>query len=680
MDPDINPFHELYVTEVASPKEFAVLFSPFLVRHALPLFQQGNLVIKGSQGSGKSMLLSLLKPEIRCAYHKAGKTFPVPQHIASFIGAGINITRSGATNFGQRPLGRDPKMEEMLFPLYFSDFVNYWVVRDVLRSITSMLENPDAFDHLVCKEHLDGFARQLAGEDCWFGYLDGVRSYGDLVDRLDQRIAVYRRFQQFNLDYLPKEIDSSKTAVGEPISRTARCLQETRALTKSAPVLVRIDELHVLYVSDELRSGLGPKYKQVINKALGTRDPFVSYKIGTRSYAWDDNLTVFGTTASLERDRDFRIVDLDELLRRKENRKTWIFPGFARNVFARRLEWAGLDLRKAAKPLKAVMGCALGSEEAAERYAGRSDAVRALRIKCHWPAEWTDFLKSLYGKNKLSAMLAAAWANQAGIKGRANMLAGPPPEDNRPWERTYWRKERIRQALLQLATNCAQRLVWAGEDDILALSGGNILVFVSLCQHVWDAFLQSERGKSEGERTDPLHSSIEPSIQAVGIHGASVYWYEKIPEGTGGHDRQRFIDRLGTVFKEHLTKDRAMSYPGHNGFSLLKEEFTLNMVVRDFLTNAAEYGDLHAIRHTTKSKNRKQRIKWYLNPVLSPYFKIPESHVKEPLYVTVSQVLDWMADAEIPGAISPVKTSRASSSVGQLTLFEDRIGGQGNDE
>jgi hypothetical protein len=43
-----NPFHDLYVTETARPKEFVQLFSPNLVPHALLLFQPGNLVLKGT--------------------------------------------------------------------------------------------------------------------------------------------------------------------------------------------------------------------------------------------------------------------------------------------------------------------------------------------------------------------------------------------------------------------------------------------------------------------------------------------------------------------------------------------------------------------------------------------------------------------------------------------------------
>ncbi|RZJ78267.1 MAG: hypothetical protein EOO47_14345 [Flavobacterium sp.] len=58
----INPFHELYVGESVGPDKFVGLFSNVIVEHALSLFQPGHVVLKGLPGSGKSMLLNLLKP------------------------------------------------------------------------------------------------------------------------------------------------------------------------------------------------------------------------------------------------------------------------------------------------------------------------------------------------------------------------------------------------------------------------------------------------------------------------------------------------------------------------------------------------------------------------------------------------------------------------------------------
>jgi hypothetical protein len=69
--------------------------------------------------------------------------------------------------------------------------------------------------------------------------------------------------------------------------------------------------------------------------------------------------------------------------------------------------------------------------------------------------------------------------------------------------------------------------------------------------------------------------------------------------------------------------------------------------IASFLGNSADYGDLYEVPHTTKEKNRKQRKKWYLIPILSPYYQIPESHVKEPYYVTNPQVARWLQAAGI---------------------------------
>src|SRR5205823_971259 len=101
---------EPYIAETVPPEQFVSLFSPFLVKDVqdgLALFQPGNVILKGVQGSGKSMLLNLLKPEFRIAYKKAGEEMPIPRKLSRFIGAGINLTRSVAIDFGQRTIEPD---------------------------------------------------------------------------------------------------------------------------------------------------------------------------------------------------------------------------------------------------------------------------------------------------------------------------------------------------------------------------------------------------------------------------------------------------------------------------------------------------------------------------------------------------------------------------------------------
>ena len=68
-----NPFAELYVTESIGTETFAKLFSPILARESQThaLFQPGNIVLTGLQGSGKTALLNLMRPEVMIAYRKA---------------------------------------------------------------------------------------------------------------------------------------------------------------------------------------------------------------------------------------------------------------------------------------------------------------------------------------------------------------------------------------------------------------------------------------------------------------------------------------------------------------------------------------------------------------------------------------------------------------------------------
>jgi hypothetical protein len=103
-----------------------------------------------------------------------------------------------------------------------------------------------------------------------------------------------------------------------------------------------------------------------------------------------------------------------------------------------------------------------------------------------------------------------------------------------------------------------------------------------------------------------------------------------------------------------------MSYPGYNGFSLTNESLGEDGDVARFLGDAVDYGDLFDAPHTTKHKDARQRTKWYLSPILSPYFRLPESHVKEPMYVDVATVRAWLGELKI---VPPPPTSHRARKV-----------------
>ena len=133
--------------------------------------------------------------------------------------------------------------------------------------------------------------------------------------------------------------------------------------------------------------------------------------------------------------------------------------------------------------------------------------------------------------------------------------------------------------------------------------------------------------------------------------------------------RQRFISFVGsTIFYKRMYEDKPMSYPGANGFSLKISDLKNHQDIERLLNDAVDYGDLYDAPHTTKTPDREKRKKWYLNPILSPYFRIPDSHTKEPLYVTAEEITSWLEAAESGGESVAVNYKKEDQG-GTPTLF-----------
>jgi hypothetical protein len=641
-----NPFFELYVGDRLSSEEYVTIFSPFLVDFAEALFLPGNIVVTGVQGSGKSMLLSLLKPDIRLAYTEGSKDFPVAKRMRNFIGAGINLAHSNAIDFGYRKsVGDDAEMS-----LLFGDFVNYSITLDLLSSLRKLAkveataaEIGIKFDH----QHQRALAKAICRDDVWEGYLKGCADLIDIESKMRLRINSYRSFLHMNDQDFKQEIRETKTAIGDPISALVQCMIESQIIGERTNVFVHIDQYeelaNITYGPDSTID-----YRAVINRALAKRDRFVSYRIGTRGHAWHSHAKIFGVQAKLEEERDYKFIDLDEKLRRDENAKNWIFPKFAADVFARRLRYA--DLTKSndgAALLNVVFGEGLTPEQKGLRYGGKNRS-RAVRPHETWPSSVRADLKQLAENSPLSARLGEAWILQKGII--ANVIEEPWNDRSHQW----WKKERIDLALLQIAGRCAQRPFWCGRSEVIDLSGGNILIFMSICQIIWDMWLQI--GSGDAEKVEL--KEIEPDIQAVGILQASQYWLKKISQETGrSSERLRFVRGIADKFSVSLLSNQKLSNPGHNGFSVADEDLERAPDVRDFLEELTDYGNLLMLRHTTKEKDRRSRRKWYLNPILCPQFKLPYKRLKEPRYVSAAEVADWMMQAGIRPKAGPEQLS-----------------------
>jgi hypothetical protein len=667
----LNPFHFLEVTETAPPDEFVELFSDYLVQHAMALFQKGNVVIRGIEGSGKSMLLYLFKPEVRIAYDRAQKPFPVPSSLQPFISAGINFTKSGAAEFGQRRLALGHGDEDI--PLLFADYFNHLVVVDLLQSLMKLdreLRSNRAelgIDSLC----FDAFAAALARDACWFGSLRQVDSFASLIDALERRVQTYRAFMNFNIDHLPEDVLRTKTQIHEPIGQAVEHLWRAGVIPRHLNVFVRLDQFEEISTSRLEADSLGARgLRRILNKAFGMRDRRLFYRVGVRKYAWEQDLTIYGSSAVLEVERDYNQIDLDELLRRRENVGTWIFPAFAEEVFKARVRAAGFNVSRSSRILTMFFGEKEPANVRARKYARGAayisrDAARTIDIDESWSAEWRGELLSLFEVDPLEARLGVAWIRQQLKQGRSVELSDI---EGKTWKgRTWWHKERVSQALTQLAARGAQRMLWCGAKDVLGLSGGNVLVFLNICREVWAAYARTKASDQDGSALP----RVQCNEQALGIYQVSVTWHDKIRSRPGGADRRLFVDALAARLRRRLLEDGDMSYPGHNGFSIAVTDIASDASVERFLRLASDYGDLFDYPHTTREKNRAPRRKWYVMPILSPYYQLPLTHTKEPWYIDTLTFRAWLVAAKVySGTETPEVDADVNAELDQLRLFE----------
>lgn len=681
MNITINPFQQLYFSDdMQTESNFVQLFSAEVLQTAIhPIFQGGNVVLSGPQGCGKTMILNLLRPEVRIAYWDAGKveSFPVPIELRSFMSAGINLTRSGITDLVQVTLGRGDDADTRELPLYFADFFNHLVVEDILQSVETVGRRPDVFDSMVNLSFTSRFATTLAAQDCWFGALDGIQTIEELKTCVSQRVGFYRRWVNGNLPDTepPESIRRSKTRIGEPIARTAECLRQCGVIGGEVPVLIRVDQIEGLHQAFTERSNaLLLSFRKMLNRVFYARDARVHYRAGTRRYGFDNPefLSVWGSEAKLEKRRNYDQIEMDEeiflLSEANTQQKNSVFERFAIDAFQKRVTYFFSREPNTGSIAPNLAKSVFGKHPVAEERLGQlnlnaDDAQidRALGLdvandRDNWSDEWRLFLRKEYRSGRagmLDAVLAAAWGRQTGGARSKRKHRESPPPASAPWRtRKWWRKERLDQAVLQLTTRCQQRFMWWGFDDIRSLSGGNITVFLHICHRVWDGFLKNESSLPLEKRTELLTGGvIDKNIQAAGILFASNEWFKKLPEEPGGNARQSFVEKLGMRLNADMMNDLSMAYPGGNGISVQLAQFTSDdadvSLLRNFMQEAIGYAVLFASEHSSKSKKGGRRMKFYLNPILCPRFQLPEAKTKEPYYWSMEELFTLVKKAQV---------------------------------
>lgn len=639
-----NPFYELYLADSIPARDYVALFSPFLIPHVQQVFLRGNVVVVGGQGAGKSMLLALLRHQTRFKYHEAGVEFPVPPGLRRFITCSVNLTHSGATDFGNRRWEQE-NPEEVAF--LFGDFVGTLLLRSLLQTLEAYQTGPVslATEVGVSQERgkLDSFACKLAAAGPWAPWFYTVDGFDELKSRVDARLQSYQSFLHFRVRNLDQELRATIAPLGEVLAIASELLREEGAVQRDCSLFVDIDQYEELAnLRSQIRAdGTAVDYRSTINRAMSRRDARISYRIGSRRHSWFSHGAILGSIGKLESERDYKFVDLDLILQRAENRRTYIFPQFAEDVFSRRMRVSGLASSGRKVSIEELYGKSALPLDKAKDYVS-AESIKSIKIDAAWKDDTKERLTALARRNPLSARLGEAWIRQKGDKFKLGVRT-----TDLPWEdarSAYWRKERIDAALYQIASRNQQRQMFYGKSEICDIANGNILVFISVNQHIWDQYFRSASQQGSPELVGL--PEIDHVLQSAGIQRASEHWLEKISEETGASsDRLKFVNEVGRLVRDRLLADDSLSNPGATGLSLPDDELDEIPGLRRFLSELVDYGNITESNHTTKERDRRPRTKWYLSPILCPALRIPISRTKEPIYLRSKEMAQLLKSA-----------------------------------
>jgi hypothetical protein len=701
-----NPFTEGYVTNTVTERQFAQFFSPALVDSAQNIFQTGNVIVRGTVGSGKSMLLRLLDPKIRLAYHdlererklSKAEQFPIPEGLRDFVSARVDLNKSGLLDIVNTLPPGSSHGDMQFLAMAFGDFLNFWLLQGLLDNIELMQKHGEVFGELIGRtENLDNFACDFAREDCFFGGLDGVSNWQALKDAIRNRVIDYRAWANGNRE-LPAAVRETKTSIGEPMGRAVKALHASGVFTRTAHVFCIIDQIEALWFRREEKRAFGMILRREIHQLLGNRDNRAYYRIGVRRHDWDKRGDLaMRDGRSLEEGRDYLLTDIDELLRKGEYAKNWTFKRFAKDVFERRVK-ATLPalggLPEGLHQSNIFFGSSPQPQEQVAEIIKNPDETgrKLLNLDKEWPEPWVAAIMDCYHRripnlpmeppkerkyDPLNALLLSAWGLQTGGRGKKvskqrRFVSGPPKDaSSQPWKKDepYWRKERYPQAVIQLCSRHGQKPQWWGEAKVLSLSGGNILRFITICRVVWEYW---QRIDDQSSFQKPRKRIVEHTTQAAAIFEASRQIRESLrrqPGNPAGDVRIRFLDKLAQWMRDKLLADVAMSYPGGNGFSLRDEELAKYTELQQLIHEAVGWGDLYERDHTSKSKGDGKRTKYYPNPSLSPVYQLHEAHTKEPLYIAIDEIARIASEAgAISGARKPAPEEPWAT---QMSLFEN---------
>jgi len=645
-----------------------------LVGETLQAFKPSNVILIGPQGCGKSMILNLIRTKVLSEWFTGAESPPKALRTCPpYMGISINLVRTAFHTFGRRSVSRamsgqaDPSLDAMCA----ADFLTHFLFREFLTGIQFLQQADSAAmcawmgipPRLLRNEQK--LVKLFRGWGRWYDYYRQARTLRALLRTALGRLDTWRQFLNTDIDKIPRSIWASKESPEHPLSEMGALLAHISS--KELRLFVVLDQYEVL---SELNAVHGTALQRVVNTLIKARDPYVFHKLGARTHDWGRELRIWGAESRIEEHRDYSLINLTDLLMRDEDGRRWLFPKFALDVTYKRLQAKGYSNLQQ-NQVSSILGGWSRDVEATHYFSviKRRDTLALKGV----PEVIRRRLAKLVDRDSsgVELRLAGAWVLQRVARGEPRKRI-EKNIDSRPWLRWSWKKERVDVALLQLASMANQKKKYFGWEPTLYLSGGNISALLLLLGEMWD--VACRRGEH------PVESRpISPLVQTSGIAMASEKWFNRDRnENTGGSMRYAFLSRIGPAVCNYLKSDLAISNPGFTGFSLRESDLRVSekgVRALRFLEDGVNWAIFEERAHTSKLQESARRRKFFLHPLLCAYFNIPYKRIKEPRYVSVDELHDWIfcnAKITFGGARRPASQVRPlqEDDARQLRLFE----------
>jgi len=170
--------------------------------------------------------------------------------------------------------------------------------------------------------------------------------------------------------------------------------------------------------------------------------------------------------------------------------------------------------------MEILFGRSLEPAEKSRRYVGESKSL--VRCEESWASEWKAYLDTLWNsKEPLEAKFGEAWLRQDNQKRRRIPQTDPWHMDamaQEPW----WVKERNEIALMQLASERQQALIWCGERQIIDLAAITFCVYDYL-QIIWATW--QRRNPTEADKHTTFLVCTDDQLSAL---LRQPNWFKKI--------------------------------------------------------------------------------------------------------------------------------------------------------